>query len=306
MPTWGGVIDEIAEEEETSLSSFDKVRRKYLDEVYDCTDREPLLYSSGWTELNINSPQFEITETDVQGFMETVSDIDADGIDLILHSPGGSPEVAEQIVSYLRAKFDDIRIIVPQAAMSAATLICCAADDVLMGHHSAVGPTDPKMLIPTETGHRWVAAQSIIDQFEEVDETAQSGGEIVHYTPILSQYDPGLLNEARDAVDLSESLAEAWAEEYMFNGDPNAQSKASELATFLSDRSNFRSHNRRISREWLVEETDMNVTSLEDNQELQENVLSVFHAVTATHNHQQYAKIIENRHGGIYGRRVQQ
>ena len=39
------------------------------------------------------------------------------GLDLVLHTPGGSPAAAEAIVNYLRAKFgNDIRVIVPQLA----------------------------------------------------------------------------------------------------------------------------------------------------------------------------------------------
>ncbi len=34
--------------------------------------------------------------------MEVSHGLEGDGLDLILHSPGGSPEAAEAIVSYLR------------------------------------------------------------------------------------------------------------------------------------------------------------------------------------------------------------
>lgn len=306
MPTWGDIIDEIKELEDTRPSSFDKVRRKYLKEVHDETERDVILYSSGWTELDINSPNFSVSETDVQGFMETISSINNDELDLILHSPGGSTEVAGQIVTYLREKFSSLRVIVPQAAMSAATLICCAADEVIMGHHSALGPTDPQMRIPTKTGQRWVPAQSIVDQFSEVDEKIQAGENIAHYTPILSQYDPGLKKEAESLIALSNQLAERWAKQYMFDGDPDADSKASELSRYLSDHTNFLSHNRRIGRSHLEDNTPMVVEKLEDNQDLQDAVLSVFHAVTATHGHRQYTKIIENHEGDMYGRQIQQ
>ena len=55
--------------------------------------------------------------------MEVSQGLEGDGLDLILHSPGGSPEAAEAIVSYLRSRFSHIRVIVPQLAMSAATMI---------------------------------------------------------------------------------------------------------------------------------------------------------------------------------------
>lgn len=306
MPTWGDIIDEIQEVEDTSPSSFDKVRRKYLKQVADETDRDVILYSSGWTELDVDSPQFSINDTDVQGFMETISNIDANELDVILHSPGGSTDVAEQIVTYLREKFSELRIIVPQAAMSAATLMCCAADEVVMGHHSALGPTDPQMRIPTKTGQRWVPAQTIVDQFEEVDKKIQAGESIAHYTPILSQYDPGLKQQAENSIALTNRLAEQWAKDYMFDGDSNAAQKASNLSSYLSKHTNFLSHNRRIGRTHLEQNTPMKVTKLEDNQTLQDAVLSVFHTVTATHSHQKYTKIIENHKGDFYGRRIQE
>jgi len=306
MPTFGDVIDEIKEKSDTQESAFDQVRSKYLNQVSDETGRDVILYSSGWTELDVNSPQFSISDTDVQGFMETISTLDSDELDLIIHSPGGSSEVTEQIVNYLREKFDSLRVLVPQAAMSAATLMCCAADEVVMGYHSGLGPTDPQMLIPTKTGQRWVPAQTIVDQFDEIDTKIQQGEEIAHYTPILSQYDPGLKQEAQNAIDLTNELAEKWAEEHMFDGDLQASSKASDVSEYLSDHTNFLSHNRRLSRSHIESETPMNVTELEQNQDLQDAVLSIFHAVTATHGHQGFTKIIENNNGDRYVRRLQE
>jgi hypothetical protein len=306
MPTWGKILEEIKEEQDIRPSSFDKVRRKYLEQVNEITNRAVILYSSGWNEVDSDSPQFSVTDSDMQGFMQTINTIESNKLDLLLHSPGGSTEVAEQIVTYLRAKFDSIRVIVPQSAMSAATLICCAADEVIMGHHSSLGPTDPQMLIPTETGRRWVPAQTVVDQFEEVDEKIQEGEEIAHYTPILSQYDPGLKKQAENAINLSNQLAEDWAANHMFNGESRADEKANQLANYLSDHTNFLSHNRRIGREHLEEETPMNVSKLEANQDLQDAVLSVFHAATATHDHQDVTKLIENHEGGIYAKRLSQ
>ena len=59
------------------------------------------------------------------GFMNALKGMDCSkGLDLILHTPGGSPAAAEAIVSYLRSKFhNDIRVIVPQISMSAGTMI---------------------------------------------------------------------------------------------------------------------------------------------------------------------------------------
>jgi hypothetical protein len=41
-----------------------------------------------------------------------------DNLDLLLHTRGGSAEATNAIVTYLRQKFNHIRVIIPQAAMS--------------------------------------------------------------------------------------------------------------------------------------------------------------------------------------------
>ena len=92
-----------------------------------------------------------INLTDVRGFMQAVNSLDEDkkekGVALILHTPGGSVDNAEAIVNYLRQMFDSrkMRVYVPHMAMSAGTIMCCAADEVFMGMHSALGPTDPQI-----------------------------------------------------------------------------------------------------------------------------------------------------------------
>ena len=80
-----------------------------------------------------------IVDEDIQALMEVTEDLHSSSVDLILHSPGGSPEVAEAIVAYLRSRFRDIRVIVPNLAMSAATMIACSGNKIVMGKHSLFG-----------------------------------------------------------------------------------------------------------------------------------------------------------------------
>lgn len=92
----------------------------------------------------------------------------------------------------------------------------------------------------------------------------------------------------------------------MFASDSNAREKAQELSEYLSERGNFLSHNRRIGRNQIQDETDMAVSKLEADQRLQDIVLSVFHATTATHSHENAVKIIENQHGSLYSRQIRE
>jgi ClpP class serine protease len=106
--------------------------------------------------------------------MSALHGLKGDKLDLILHSPGGSMEAADQIVQYLRSKYDYIRAIIPQNAMSAATMIACACDEIVMGKHSALGPIDPQVTFPTPSGSFTAPAQAILDEFEQAKKEVTS------------------------------------------------------------------------------------------------------------------------------------
>ncbi len=156
MPNWGDILKELFEVENlkksgaitTQGSSFDIVRRKYLELLNKHTKRNTILYATSWTIRGNTSPELiTINNEDIQGFMTVISGMKGDDLDIILHSPGGSPTATEALVDYLRSKFNHIRIIIPQAAMSAGTMLACSADEIIMGKHSSLGPTDPQMIV---------------------------------------------------------------------------------------------------------------------------------------------------------------
>jgi len=51
--------------------------------------------------------------------------------------------------------------------MSAATMMACACDVIVMGKQSAIGPTDPQITFPVQTGYYSAPARSILDEYEE-------------------------------------------------------------------------------------------------------------------------------------------
>ncbi len=64
-------------------------------------------------------------------------------INLVLRSTGGFAEFPWRIVSILRGFCDEFEAIVPRAAMSGATHIAIAADNLVMSPLSALGSVDP-------------------------------------------------------------------------------------------------------------------------------------------------------------------
>lgn len=298
MPTWGDILEDVITLQEQGVSNpFDKVRRYYLNELSNYTERDTILYSTAWTQPG-GSSGLSIDDRDVHAFMEVVHDLNLDELDIIIHSPGGSAESTEQIVTYLREKFDDIRIFIPQAAMSAATLMCCAADEVYMGKHSAIGPIDPQFATQTPFGTRITAAQAIIDQFEMAQSSIQNHTDLIAWQPLLNQYSVGLLAECHEAMGLSRELAYEWSRDHMHSDKPESEAEAlaEELSSFFSDRRKFKSHGRRIDAETAANH-GLKVRPLEDDQSLQDYILSVFHAAMHTHSGRPVMKIIENHKG---------
>jgi ribosomal protein L11 methylase PrmA len=81
--------------------------------------------------------------------------------------------------------------------------------------------------------------------------------------------------------------------------------RAEKIATWITKHNEFRSHARHLSRDEL-ESHGLVIERLEDDQNLQELVLSTFHATTQTFDGTQCAKIIENNLGKAFVKSIQQ
>ncbi len=71
-------------------------------------------------------------------------------IDLWLESPGGDAHAAYKLAVLLRSYCSRLRVIVPDYAKSAATLLALGADELFMGPAAELGPLDAQ--IPKEGG----------------------------------------------------------------------------------------------------------------------------------------------------------
>jgi hypothetical protein len=273
------------------------------------TGRATIVYASAWmeTKTGVDPVAHQITLADMQGFMEAVSGVSERELDLFLHSPGGSAEGAESILEYLRTQFDHIRVIVPMAAMSAATMLALGADEIAMGSYSQLGPIDPQFTVQTPEGPRSAPGQAIVDQFELAKEECQDPAKLPAWLPILRGYLPGLIAQCGHSLALAQQLVETWLTRYMFAGfdEPERTQKAKDVAKWFSDFQRFKSHGRRVGLE-DAERQGLTIVRLEDQKELQEAVLSVHHAFRLTLSQTPTTKIIENHNGRAYIEMAQQ
>jgi hypothetical protein len=297
MPVLHEVLLEV---QKRASGVFDSVRREHLAALVEHTNRPTILFASAYTVPRPDLPPqvLSVTPWDIQGLMSALHGLGGDSLDLIIHSPGGSMEAADQIVQYLRRKFKNIRAIVPQNAMSAATMIACACDSIVMGKQSAIGPIDPQISMPSPHGTMSVSAQAILDEFEQAKrEIAKNQASAVLWHGRL-QYPPGFLKACEATLATAQERVAHWLDSYMFASAERKQGK--EIAAWLANANEHKTHGRPLGIE-LAREHGLTVVALEDDQRLQELVLSVFHSAMATFLKTPCVKIIENHEGrGLY------
>jgi hypothetical protein len=316
LPTWGAILKElnalVAAEQLTGRppdpnapSPHDKVRRKYLAELSAYTQRPVIVYASGWLEGRpISDPSnVSVSTRDVMGFMEAVHGLPRGPLDLILHSPGGDPNAAQAIMQYLRHQgFNEIRAIVPISAMSAATMMALSCDRILMGRHSQLGPIDPQFTLVTPDGPRSAPAQSILDQFEQAKkECAQTPEALAAWLPILRSYGPGLLSQCITAQQAAEdNVADAMAK-HMFKAldAEAATARAENIASWFNDHKTHRSHGRPLQFDDVAGQ-QVEVSLLENDNVMQDKVLSAWHGVQLSLSQVAVDKLIENNEGNAW------
>jgi len=84
----------------------------------------------------------EDAQTIIAAIMDTPDDMP---IDLVIHTPGGLVLAAMQIARAVEAHKAKVTVYVPVYAMSGGTLIALAADEIVLGEFSVLGPIDPQM-----------------------------------------------------------------------------------------------------------------------------------------------------------------
>lgn len=298
MPSWGELLEELKQHTDANgkiipALSLDDLRAKYILELSNKTGRNVVAYYSGWLKPG-KTQNIDINDSDITGFMNALKGLDATkGLDLILHTPGGNPTATEGIVKYLHSKFgNNIRVFVPQMAMSAGTMFACSAKVIVMGKHSCLGPIDPQ--------YGGIPAYNIVTEFTEAMDALKKDPQAKTYWEVqLKKYPAAFLYSVIDSIHLSSALVSEWLTQYMFEGeDPKAVNpKVKSIVGKLN--ANNKSHSRHFTFDFC-RELGLKVEALEDDQELQELVLSVHHAFIITLDATLATKIIENQNGARY------
>jgi hypothetical protein len=233
----------------------------------------------------------EINDSDINAFMAVIHGMDrSKGLDLLLHTPGGSITATESLVNYLKKLFDgNVRAIIPQIAMSAGTMIACSCESIMMGKQSSIGPIDPQL--------QGIPAQGIIDEFERaISEVKKDPSTTDIWRTVVAKYPPTFIGECANAIRLSQTLVASWLSSNMFAADPRKEPKISHIINSLSDHNNSMTHSRHIDA-LEAEKIGLLIEHMENNNTLQDKILTVHHAFVHTLGGASIKKIVENHDG---------
>jgi hypothetical protein len=306
LPNWSDILNEINAVRQNGIGAAqaaqDLIRRKYLKQLYefDVQHRNIIAYYSGF----LSKPGIQgidINDEDKNGFMMAIHGLDPKyGLDLILHTPGGSMAATESLVDYLKQKFgNDIRAIVPQIAMSGGTMIACSCRQILMGRQSNLGPVDPQL--------GGIPAAGVIQEFKKAyQEIKKDPDRVQVWQFVLRQYTPSFLSRCENAFDRARNFVQQGLETNMFSGlSPKGRTaQAKKVVRALTDFSGNKGHDRHIHYSEL-KAMGLNVELLENNQNYQDLVLTVHHCYMHSLMNTNAFKIIENHKGAAFVKQQQ-
>lgn len=284
--------------ERQSRMALGIVRTKYLKKLREKTGRNVVAYYSAFLSKPFSG--LEISDEDKNGFMMAVHGLDRSvGLDLILHTPGGSIASTQSLVHYLRKMFaDDIRAVVPQIAMSAGTMIACSCREIIMGKHSNIGPIDPHL--------RGIPAFGVLREFQKAcRDVKKDPAKAELWRAIVGQYRPSFLGQCENAIAWSNTFVQEQLSQVMFKGEQDAAKRAKAVVKRLSDFRDNRTHERHIHAD-EAKSIGLRVTDLEADQELQELVLTVHHCYMHLLMNSNIGKIVENHDGASLSKQMAQ
>jgi hypothetical protein len=271
------------------------LRRETIAAIEGITGIPLICYVSRTSNMPRGTPVF-IDEDDLVGFSDLINTTPGEAVDVFLISNGGSPEAAERIIKLLRNKYKTVRFLVAGNAYSAATMMCFAADEIIMHCQGTLGPIDPQI--------GGIPANSIIESFEEVQERLKKEGpaSLTAYMPLIAKYDLHLLNLCKKAQALSTELANQYLNQYMKKNEEARKA----ITDFFMDTETHKSHGRSIDRD-TAKTKGLNITFAEDvkkggGQPLDNLMLSLFNQYQYFFGMSSFYKLFENTRGINWGK----
>lgn len=225
-------------------------RQALITEIQARTGQHLISYVAG-----LDAP---IHRDDAVSFADLLHNVPAEvNLDLMLHTPGGDIDSAEKLIYMVRKRVGSalLRIIVPDFAKSAGTLMVLGADAVVMSDTSELGPIDPQIVRRDGNGNLLShSVQNYLDAYETHRKALIEQPNSLPDQIMLGKLDPETVDLFRAVRDRAKRLAEDLLNRGMFR---NTQGNRTKVASDLLNTKQRQSHGQMISSE---EATDLGLT----------------------------------------------
>ena len=281
-PTFSRILNE--------LGSGYPIRQALFTKIEALTGRKLISYAAILT----GAPGTDINAVDLPCLADLVKTLGpTEPLDLLINSFGGSPDVAEKIVELCRGNARSFRVIVPNFAKSAATLVALGADEIVMSDTSQLGPIDPQFVHLVRPGQPvLMPAHSIIRSYEDLVERVNAQGRLLPAdVPQLANMDLAYVDLARTAIARAESLATTWLKRYMLAG---RDQQADETVGILIGRTKYLSHGQVVNYREARDLLHLTVRYLDPRDELWELLWELYVRSDMFCHQTQHAKLFEN------------
>jgi len=233
--------------------------------------------------LNKPIPDISLNQDDYYLIHDLLRGVESDRVDFYIETPGGSAATAEEIVVYLRNKFDHVSFVVSGEAKSAGTIMVLSADEILMTETGSLGPIDAQVRI----GRSFVSAYDYIEWTKQKSKKAKKVGRLNPFDAVMiAQISPGELSGVLHAFKYAEDLVRDWLVKYKFKNwavtktrqipvtDAMKMQRAREIARELINHAKWRLHGRSIKASNLSE-IGLEITRVENDPALSDIVYRI-------------------------------
>lgn len=205
MQLLGNIIQQIQQRNNQLISDFRKIRknisiqillnpidRRGVDVVFDI----------------VRNPQFK---------EECKKYENPDDVDIIIDSFGGDADAAYHMAKLIDSHFKgNVKYVVPRFAKSAATLLVCGGNKVVMGETSELGPLDPQIRQDDGSYISAKAVQATLELIKQHLKKEDRGLELA--TILASRINPLVLGQYESSIDIAKEYQRELLQMRMFKG----------------------------------------------------------------------------------------
>jgi len=263
-----------------NIQDLEKELLELIKNYNDEKDSYLLVYTSA---MDKPIPYIPLIMDDYYTIYDMLRNVKSKKLDFYIETPGGSGETAEELVRFLREKFEIVNFIISGEAKSAGTILVLSGDDIFMTKSGSLGPIDAQVKI----GRSIISAYDYMDWLNKTRDIAEKEKKLNPLdATMVAQISPGEYNQVYHALKFAEDLVVEWLPKYKFKNWNITETKkipvtlemkkkrAKEIAEELTNHAKWRTHKRSIKIKDL-EDIGLKIEMIDNNQKIADIVYKI-------------------------------